>query len=111
MLGEFAWRLLFGVCVMPVILSVQPFIPFRIGSAPESHMVVESNRYALRTGHAQDVIYDFADGLRPAKRAWQKKTLIGSFHSLIFAYLWEAISASASGVFTGITAHPIRKDF
>ena len=76
------------------ILTVLPFIPFCIGLAAEPHVVVESNGYAVRTRHAQDVIYDFSDGLRPAKRARQKKTaLIANlirvssflcFHSLIF---------------------------
>jgi hypothetical protein len=29
----------------------------------------------LRTGHAQDVVDDFADGLGATKRAWQNKSL------------------------------------
>ena len=71
--------------LMPVILSVLPFIPFCISLTAEPHMVVKSNGYAARTRHAQDVIHDLADGLSPAKGAGQRKALIGSslcFHSL-----------------------------
>jgi len=59
-------------------LGVLPFIPFCIGAASESYMVVKSNRYALRTGNAQDFIHNLTDGLRPAKRAWQNKALIAN---------------------------------
>jgi hypothetical protein len=59
----------FQASLMPVILSVLPFIPFCVGLAAEPHVVMKSNRYAMRTRHAQDVINDLADGLSPAKRA------------------------------------------
>ena len=70
---------------MSVILSALPFIPFCVGLAAEPHVVMEPNRHAVRTRHAQDVIHDLADGLSPAKRARQEKALF-CFHILIFAH-------------------------